>query len=212
MLYFLDFSKASDSVPHDRLLLKFKCHGIEGSLLRWFRSFLTDRRQRVVIRVTHSSWSCVTSGVPQGTILGPILFLIYVNDISSNISSTLRMFADDSRVYRELSNIARDSEALQFDVDQLLSWAPKWQLRFNPNKCYALRITHKRDFSLPAYSLGTSLKSVKCVKDLGIMVFSDLSLSEHVNVTVIGFGSQNNGLVESRCSLYVIQISRAPGS
>ena len=88
---------------------------------------------------------------------------------------TLRMFADDTKVYRELSNIARDSEALQFDVDHLLSWASKWQLRFNPDKWEVLCITHKQDFSLPAYSLGTSLKSVKCVKDLGIMVSSDLS-------------------------------------
>ena len=104
---FLNFSKAFDSVPHERLLLKLKCHGIEGSLLRWFRSFLTDRKQRVVVRGTHLSWSCVTSrsAVLQGTILGPILFLIYVNDISSNISSTLSMFADDIKVYRELSNI-----------------------------------------------------------------------------------------------------------
>ena len=110
-------------MPHERLLLKLKCHGIEGSLLRWFRSFLTDRKQRVVVRGTLSSWSCVTSGVPQGTILGPIIFLIYVNDISSKF----RMFADDTKVYRELSNIGRDSEALQLDVDELLS---KWQLRF----------------------------------------------------------------------------------
>ena len=181
---FLDFSKAFDSVPHERLLLKLKGHGIDGSLLRWFRSFLTDRKQRVVVRGTYSSWSRVTSGVPQGTILGPILFLIYVNDMSSNISSTLRMFADDTKVYRELSNIARDSEALQFDVDQLASWASKWQLRFNSDKCEVLRITHKRDSSLPSYSLDTSLKTVKCVKDLGIMVSSDLSWSEHVNVTI----------------------------
>ena len=127
---------------------------------------------------------------------------------------------DDTKVYRELSNIGRDSEALhvQFDVDQLLSWASKWQLHFNADKCEVLRIMHKRDFSLPAYSLGTSLKSVKCVKDLGIMVSSDLSRSEHVNMTIdkankfIGFGSQNSGFVESRCILYIIQISRVPGS
>ena len=94
------------------------------------------------------------------------------------------MFVDDTKVYRELSNKGRDSEALQFDVDQLLSWASKWQLCFNPDKYEVLRITHKQDFSLPAYSLGTSPKSVKCIKDLGIMVSSDLSRSEHVNVAI----------------------------
>ena len=90
------------------------------------------------------------------------------------------MFADNTKVYRELSDIAKDSEALQLDVNQLLSWASKWQLRFNPDKCEVLRITHKRDFSVHSYSLGTSLKSVKHVKDLGITVFSDLSWSKQI--------------------------------
>ena len=80
-------------------------------------------------------------------------FLVYVNDISSNISSTLRIFADDTDVNRELSNLARDSEAPQFDVDQLLSWASKWQLRFNPDKCEVLRVAHKRDLFPATYSL-----------------------------------------------------------
>ena len=122
------------------------------------------------------------SGVSQGTILGLILFLIYVTDISFNISSTLRMFADNTKVYRELSNVAEDSEALQCRPATILG--SKWQLRFNPEKCEVLRITHNRDFSLPTYSLGTSLKSVKHVKDLGISVSSDLSWSDQVNVTI----------------------------
>ena len=113
---FSDFLKASDSVPHERLLLKLQSHGIRGPLFRWFKCFLTDSKQQVVFRVTYSSWSCVTSGVPQGTILGPILFLIFVNDISSNISPTLRMFADGKKIYRELSHKARDTKALQSDV------------------------------------------------------------------------------------------------
>ena len=100
-------------MAHERLLLKLKCHRIDGSLLLWFRRFLTDHKQSVVVQGTHSSWSFLMLGVPQGTLLGPILFLIYVIDISSNISSTLRMFADITKVHRELSNIARDGEALQ---------------------------------------------------------------------------------------------------
>ena len=94
------------------------------------------------------------------------------------------MFADDTKVHRELSNITRDSEALQLEVDHLLSWASTWQQRFNPDKCEVLRVTHKRDLSIPTYSLCTSIKSIKCVKDLGITISSDLSWSEHVNVTV----------------------------
>ena len=94
------------------------------------------------------------------------------------------MFADVTKVHRELSNITRDSEAQQLDVDHLLSWASTWQQCFNPDKCEVLRVTHKRDLYLPTYSLCTSIKSVKCVKDLGITISSDLSWSEHVNVTV----------------------------
>lgn len=125
-------------MPHERLLLKLKCHGIDGSLLHCLSNLLTDRKKRVVVRGTHSSWTCVTSRVLQGTILSPNLFLTYVNDISFNISSTLRMFADDTKVYRELSDIAKDSEALPLIVDQLLSWVSKWQLRFNPDKSNVL--------------------------------------------------------------------------
>ena len=94
---------------------------------------------------------------------------------------------DDTKVYRELSKVAKDREALQLDIDQLLSWASKWQLRFNPDKCEVSSVTHKLDFSLPTYSLGTSLKSVKhikTIKDLGITVSSDLPWSDQVNVTV----------------------------
>ena len=94
------------------------------------------------------------------------------------------MFADDTKVHKELSNITKDSGALQLDVDRLLSWASTWQQRFNPDKCEVLRVTHKRDLSIPTYLLCTSIKSVKCVKDLGITISSDLSWSEHVNVTV----------------------------
>ena len=115
---FLDFSKAFDSIPHERLVLKLKGYEIEGSLLQWFRNFLTNRQQRVVVHRTYSSWSSVRSGVLQGTILGPILFLIYFNDISSNILSYLKMYANDTKVYRKLSNLETDTRAFQSDIDR----------------------------------------------------------------------------------------------
>ena len=128
---FLDFTKAFDSVPHERLLLKLKGYGIEGNLLHWFRFFLTNRQQRVVVHGTFSSWTHVRSGVPQGTILGPILFLIYVNDISSNISSSIKMFADDTKVYREITDLENDTRALQTDIVRLVDWATLWPTQRN---------------------------------------------------------------------------------
>ena len=102
---FLDLSKAFDSVPHERLLLKLNRYGIDGQLHLWFRNFLTKRKQRVLIRGTFSEWSPVMSGVPQGSILGPIMFLIYVNDIPNIITSTAKLFADDTKIYRQINNV-----------------------------------------------------------------------------------------------------------
>lgn len=112
---FLDLSKAFDSVPHERLLLKLNKYGIDGALLLWFRQCLTKRQQRVGIRGTFSSWSAVTSGVPQGTTLGPILFLIYVNDVPNIVKSSVKLFAEDTKIYRELSHDS-DTSVLQSDL------------------------------------------------------------------------------------------------
>ena len=182
---FLDFTKAFDSVPHERLLLKLKGYGIEGNLLHWFRNFLTNRQQRVVVRGTFSSWTHVRSGVPQGTILGPILFLIYVNDISSNISSSIKMFADDTKVYREITDLENDTRALQTDIVRLVDWATLWQLRFNPEKCEMMRITHSRDRLVPSYIMGSRITPVKYTKDLGILISSDLSWSAQIHAVVL---------------------------
>ena len=113
---FLDLAKAFDSVPHERLLLKLKSNGIDGSLLNWLRHFLVGRKQRVVVRGSCSDWSRVTSGTPQGTILGPLLFLLYINDITECISSTVKLYADDTKIYREISDPITDCQLLQDDL------------------------------------------------------------------------------------------------
>ena len=182
---FLDLAKAFDSVPHERLLLKLQRHGIEGSLFLWFRNFLTNRQQRVVIRGTYSNWAPVISGVPQGTILGPTLFLLYINDITNDTTSTIKLFADDTKIYRELNNVDGDTSAVQSDLDSLSNWTTDWQVQFNPQKCEVMRITHKRDKSKqPYYISNTELTPVDSFKDLGVMVSSDLSWSKHVDYTV----------------------------
>ena len=103
-IIYTDFKKAFDSVPHRRLLLKTSSYGIRGKMLKWLTSFLSNRKQRVVLNGTPSEWSDVISGVPQGTILGPILFLLYVNDIPERIQSTAELFADDCKIYRRINS------------------------------------------------------------------------------------------------------------
>ena len=110
----LDFSKAFDRVPHQRLLLKLQFYGIRGEVLQWISAFLTGRTQRVLIEGQSSSTSLVTSGVPQGTVLGPLLFLVFINDLPAMASSTTRLFADDCLMYRTIQDTS-DAEALQAD-------------------------------------------------------------------------------------------------
>ena len=131
---FLDLSKAFDRVPHKCLLHKLNQHGIDNPLLLWFINSLKNRQQRVTIRGTYTNWSPVTTGVPQGTILAPPLFLLNVNDISNVVTSSIKMFADDTKIYREINN-AEDTLALQSDLDFLKNWTKSWQVKFNPHKC-----------------------------------------------------------------------------
>ena len=125
---------------------------------------IRDRMQRVVLRGTCSSWSPVLSGVPQGTIFGPVLFTLYVNDISSGISSAVKLYADDTKVYREIFDIARETSILQSDLFHLRNCSEVWQLNFNAKKCEIMRVTHNRDKSVPHYYLvprGERLSSVR---------------------------------------------------
>ena len=107
------------------------------------RSFLTNRQQRVVLRGHYSSWTAVLSGVPQGTVLGPILFLININDITRNVESQSKLFADDMKVYKVLRNVHEDTQILQDDLNALEQWSIDWQLSFNTTKCEVMRISQK---------------------------------------------------------------------
>ena len=181
---FLDLSKAFDSVPHERLLLKLNRYSIDGQLYLWFRNFLTNRRQRVQIRGSYSDWSPVISGVPHVSILGPIMFFIYVNDIHNIITSTAKLFADDTKIYRQINKV-EDSIALQSDLTALDLWADLWQVKFNPNKCEVMRITHNKDNSTRRYQVsGTELRNVSNYKYLKVIMANDLTWTKHVNGTV----------------------------
>ena len=166
---FTDFSKAFDLVPHQRLLLKLESIGVRGKLLKWIESFLTNRRQRVLLDGHTSEWTPVTSGVPQGSILGPLLFIIYVNNTPQALSSPTHLFADDCAIYRMVSSQC-DCQSLQEDLSRLSEWCQKWQLPLNTKKCKATCITLKRKPPTFTYYINNNaLEWVDTFKYLGIL-------------------------------------------
>ena len=174
----LDFSKAFDTVPHDRLLHKLDAYGIRGPLLSWIKAFLCNRHMRVVVDGESSSEAPVVSGVPQGTVLGPLLFLCHINDLPERVSSSVRLFADDCLLYRRIRN-HDDHLALQNDLHNLESWANDWGMRINATKCYVLSIRKKSSFF---YQLNnTILKEVPNNPYLGLTISADLKWNTHIN-------------------------------
>ena len=174
-IIYLDFQKAFDKVLHQRLLLKLKAHGIRDGLINWIEQWLTDRRNRVVVDGEVSKWKSVLSGVPQGSVLGPLLFLIYINDLDDNITSNVLKFADDTKVFRKV-NTDGDKQHLQNYVDRLVKWSEKWQMLLNFGKCKCLHTGHGNldvNYKMGGTVLGTTVKE----KDLGITISVDMKVS-----------------------------------
>jgi len=173
---FLDFAKAFDKVPHRRLVSKLKSHGIQGKILDWISEWLRGRVQRVCIRGVKSSWIEVLSGVPQGSVLGPILFLIYINDLDFGIRNWILKFADDTKIFSRINN-SLDSERLQSDLLQLIRWSEEWQMLFNVNKCKVMHIG-KQNQQRQYFMHDQCLEVVCQEKDLGILISNDLKVSQ----------------------------------
>ena len=174
----MDFSKAFDTVPHNRLLNKLKRYGINNKSHAWILKFLTCHEQRVVISGEHFPWTHVKSSVPQGTVLGPLLFLIYINDLPNNIHSTVRLFADDCVLYREINN-QLDSQELQKDLDELTKWEHDWQMHFNPEKCFVMKERNIKQFN---FTLGNTILQEKDNHSyLGICITKDLNWNKHIH-------------------------------
>ena len=180
---YLDFAKAFDSVPHQKLIQKLKSYGINGSLINWITEYLNNRQQSVRIENSLSSWSEVISGVPQGSVLGPLLFVLFINDLPDNIESLVLMFADDTKIYQEITD-TESSKALQRDLYNLFQWSLKWQLKFNSSKCKVLHIGGKNPghhYDMPTYDSQISL--LECFdkedKDLGIHIDPLLKFTQH---------------------------------
>ena len=176
-------------MPHQRLLHKLKAHGVGDGITDWIEQWLTDRRQRVVEGGEVSNWKSVLSGVPQGSVLGPLLFLIYINDLDDNKASNILEFVDDTKVYRKV-NTDSDKQHLQNDLDRLVKWSEKWQM-FNFGKCKCLHTGHLDvNYKMGDTVLGTIVKQ----KDLGVAISADMKVSEQRGIAA-SKGNQILGLI-----------------
>ncbi len=146
---FCDISKAFDRVWHIGLLYKLKRSGITGHLFRWFENYLSQRKQRVVLPGGNSIWVSVKAGVPQGSILGPLLFLVFINDIVDELHSNVRLFADDTSLYIIVEHPQTAAAILNDDIDKIHLWAKTWLVTFNPNKTESLLASRKRITQTP---------------------------------------------------------------
>ena len=177
----LDFSKAFDTVPHQKLLHKLKNYGIDGKLNRWVEQFLTNRQQRVMVEGEFSGFDQVLSGVPQGTVLGPLLFLCHINDLPLHVKSQIRLFADDCLLYRIIKTV-KDQEIIQNDLAALEEWAADWGMSFNATKCYVMSIHRTQKPLTRFYQLGGHiLQQVSENPYLGLIIQDDLQWSSHIN-------------------------------
>ncbi|MES9882305.1 MAG: reverse transcriptase family protein [Sedimenticola sp.] len=180
-LILLDFSKAFDKVSHNKLLHKLHQYGVRKQTLAWIGAFLKNRSQQVVLEGETSDSIPVTSGVPQGSVLGPILFLVYINDLPERIQSQVRLFADDTAVYLTIDS-NKDGQTLQNDLDTLQLWENKWDMHFNPSKCLVLHISRSRTPINTLYNLhGQILQSVASAKYLGVTISNNLTWNTHIH-------------------------------
>ena len=179
---YLDMSKAFDKVSHAKLLDRLQEFGFGGSILKWFSSYMSNRRQQTIVHGVTSTSIPVTSGVPQGSILGPLLFLLYENHLSNAVSnSRIATFADDTKIFKTINSIS-DASALQYDLSNFEKSSTNVNLALNVSKCKVLRVTRKHNQIVYPYKLhDTLLESSDCERDLGILTSTDLSWSKHVD-------------------------------
>ena len=183
----LDFKKAFDSVPHKRLLEKCRGIGLSDQCIVWLSDFLKERWQKVKVGSCLSSAKEVRSGVPQGSVVGPVLFVIFINDLPDGIKGKITMFADDVKLFRIIRSI-HDCQELQSDLDKLYDWSVKWQLHFNPKKCQVLRIGNPPPYNYSIVDVTSGkkvlLKSEMSARDLGVTHSADLKHERHVKEIV----------------------------
>ena len=176
--------KAFDTVPDQRLTNVLQYYGFQNPLLSWIKAFLCNRRQRVVVNGTTSSWFDVKSGIPQGSVLGPVLFVIYINTMVERVKdSEVYLYADDMKIFREVNSV-EDCHKLQGDLDNLFDWTKESLLKFHPDKCISMRLgSGKRKTYLPAHTYNMNnvpLTHSHAEKDLGVIIDSELNFDSHI--------------------------------
>ena len=208
-IIYLDFRKAFDTVPHERLLRKLEAYGINGYVISWIREFLSDRIQAVKVGDTLSDKLEVVSGIPQGSVLGPVLFTIFINDLPDSIASPCKIFADDTKIYNTVNN----SKLLQQDLEKLQKWSEMWNLYFNVDKCKVLHVGRrnpKLEYKMVVGGLYKLLQSCEEEKDLGVIFNMSLNFDTHIQNS-INKANKMIGLIkrtfkfinkESFCMLY----------
>ena len=196
---YLDIQKAFDTIPHNRLIQKLKAYGVEGPILEWITNFLFERKQRVCVDGCFSSWQPISSGVPQGSVVGPILFIIYINDLPDVIQSMCKIFADDTKIYRPI-NSPDDQQTLQEDLFRLCDWSDDWLLKFSIPKCKCVQfgyVRHTFNYAMRDSNSNTTmdLPIVDEERDLGIVFQSNLKFNKHV-VNIVNRTKRLTGLVK----------------
>ena len=189
---YLDFQKAFDTVPHKRLIARLEEIGIKGKLLNWIKEWLKGRKQRVVINGKASQWIEVDSGVPQGSILGPLLFIIFINGIDEGIMSDILKFADDTKIFGK-AGTKESVNKLRADLQALLNWSEKWQMKFNTEKCKVMHIGVNN--LKEEYFMGCKkLEEIMEERDLGVIVSSNFKVSKQC-IKAARKGNQILGLI-----------------
>ena len=183
---FFDISKAFDRVWHKGLLVKLRAAGLSPKFTSLLSSYLSDRKQCVVLPGAKSNWRSITAGVPQGSMLGPLLFLVYINDIVTEISSNIRLFADDTSLYLTINRrdqVVLANETLNSDISKISKWAQDWLVTFNPNKSESMLISRKQNTNVfpPLVMDNQAISDVENHKHLGLFLSDDCSWHSHID-------------------------------
>lgn len=191
---FCDFSRAFDKVWHDGLLHKMKAYGINGNLLKWFRSYLSDRKQRVVIKQSSSKLCSISAGVPQGSVLGPLLFIIYINDIAERLISLCRLFADDTSFSCADRDAFQIETVINHDLEKLNEWSKKWLMSFNPDKTEIMLFSNVETPEMNFIFNDKNIPITNIHKHLGVTFSNDAKWNAHVDNIILSTSKHINML------------------